>query len=103
MKGGLNWWKVNSPKYRVLSQVARDVLAIPVSIVAYESAFSIGRRVLDQFRSSLTPELVEALICTEDWLPDSTVSIDVEENIEEIEPIESEVVDRVITCFMFIC
>ena len=78
-------------------------MAIPVSTVASESAFSTGGHVLDQFRSSLTPKLVEALICTEDWLRDSAVSIDVEENIEEIKAIESEVVNQVITCFMFIC
>ena len=54
----LGWWKMNSSKYRILSQIARDVLAIPVSTVASESAFSTGGRVLDQFRSSLTPKLV---------------------------------------------
>ena len=24
----LNWWKLNAPKYKVLSQVARDILAV---------------------------------------------------------------------------
>ena len=36
------WWKTNSCRYRIISQIARDVLAILVSIVASESAFSIG-------------------------------------------------------------
>ncbi|XP_071713300.1 zinc finger BED domain-containing protein RICESLEEPER 1-like [Rutidosis leptorrhynchoides] len=64
----LGWWKLNSVKYPILSQVARHVLAMPVSTVASESAFSTGGRVIDKFRSSLTPKTSEALICTQDWL-----------------------------------
>ena len=37
----LMWWKMNSSRYRVLSHIAHDVLAILVS-VASESAFSTG-------------------------------------------------------------
>ena len=59
----LAWWKVNSPCYRVLSRVARHVLAISVSTVASESDFSTASRVLNPFRSSLSPLMVEALIC----------------------------------------
>nr|XP_043638218.1 zinc finger BED domain-containing protein RICESLEEPER 2-like [Erigeron canadensis] len=64
----LNWWKVNSPRFPILSLVARDVLAIPISTVASESVFSTSGRVLDAFRSSLTPTIVESLICTQNWL-----------------------------------
>lgn len=38
----LMWWKMNSSSYRVISQIAHDVLAILVSTVASESAFSMG-------------------------------------------------------------
>ncbi|KAK9232857.1 hypothetical protein WN943_023105 [Citrus x changshan-huyou] len=49
----LTWWKLNGHRYPILSQIAKDVLAIPVSIVASKSAFTIGGRVLDPFKSSL--------------------------------------------------
>ena len=60
----LMWWKMSSSRYRVLSEIACDVLPIPVSTVASESAFSIGECVLDSSRSLLSPNIVEALICT---------------------------------------
>jgi hypothetical protein len=64
----LLWWKINAPKYPILAEVARDVLIIHISTVASESAFSNGGRILNSFRSSLSPFTVEALICTQDWL-----------------------------------
>ena len=63
----LYWWKVKSEIYPVLSRIARDVLAIPASTVPSESAFSTGGRVVSDYRSSLTPTTVEALICLQDW------------------------------------
>ncbi|XP_074372575.1 zinc finger BED domain-containing protein RICESLEEPER 2-like [Apium graveolens] len=64
----LQWWKANSGKYKILSMMARDVLAIPVLTVASESTFSTSGRILDSFRSSLSPKMVEALVCTQSWL-----------------------------------
>uniref|UniRef100_A0A803LPT5 HAT C-terminal dimerisation domain-containing protein n=1 Tax=Chenopodium quinoa TaxID=63459 RepID=A0A803LPT5_CHEQI len=68
--------------------MAKDVLAIPVSTVASESAFSTGGRVLDPFRSSLSSNMVEALICAQDWLRNTRGPLVVEENLEDIERIE---------------
>lgn len=82
----LEWWKTNSSKYPIMSLMAREVLAIPVSSVASECAFSTGSRILDQYRSCLTPEMVEALVLTQDWLRASLRS----EAIKTLENLEAE-------------
>ncbi|CAA0806583.1 Zinc finger BED domain-containing protein DAYSLEEPER [Striga hermonthica] len=64
----LAWWKNQTDEYPVLSRIAHDLLAVQVSTVASESAFSAGGRVVDPFRSHLEPEIVEALICLKDWI-----------------------------------
>ena len=65
--------------------MAHDVLAIPMSTVVSESTFSMSGRVLDCFKSCLTPSLVQALICTQDWLKKPNQTMSVEKNLEELE------------------
>ena len=84
----LVWWKVNSFRYRVLSKIARDVLAIPVSTVASESCFSTTGRVLDPFRSSLSPMMVEGLICIQNWLRSSSTPISLRTIMDDVEDFE---------------
>ena len=84
----LRWWKVNSDRFPILSRMARDVLSVPISTVASESAFSTGGRVFNVFRSCLTPKIVGALICTSDWLRLSSSPILVEESLEDLEKLE---------------
>ena len=64
----LAWWKSNGPKYPTLQCIARDILAIPVSIVTSESAFSTSGRLLSPHRSKLHAKTVEALMCAQNWL-----------------------------------
>ncbi|XP_042499569.1 zinc finger BED domain-containing protein RICESLEEPER 2-like isoform X2 [Macadamia integrifolia] len=66
----LAFWKANGSRYPDVARMARDVLAIPVSTVASESAFSAGGRVIDKYRSKLLPTNAEALICLRDWMFD---------------------------------
>lgn len=63
----LGWWKLNTYKFPVLSTMARDILAIPITTVASEATFSAGSRVIDKYRSSLAPTTVEMLMCGGDW------------------------------------
>ena len=64
----LSWWKTNSNKYPVLSLMARDFLAIPLSTVSSESAFSLSGSILGDNRSSMIPQTLEALVCCKDLL-----------------------------------
>ncbi|XP_009768907.1 zinc finger BED domain-containing protein RICESLEEPER 1-like [Nicotiana sylvestris] len=86
----LAWWKVNSPRFPILAKMARDVLAIPILSVAYESSFSTGGHILDQFRSSLTPKLVETLVCLQDWLQSESLPVNVEEDLNFLEILEED-------------
>ncbi|KAH0696304.1 hypothetical protein KY290_013663 [Solanum tuberosum] len=84
----LSWWKVNAPRFSVLSELGRDVLVIPISSVASECAFSTDGRILDRFRSSLTPKCVQSLVCAQDWLRKEPNSICVEESLEYLEKLK---------------
>lgn len=86
----LNWWRVQQCRYPTLAKMARDMLAIPVSTVASESAFSTGGRVLDSFRTNLTPRMVEALVCSRDWIRASRTPISIADTFLELEKMEEE-------------
>jgi hypothetical protein len=64
----LEWWKSNQLKYRILYKMARDILAIPITIVSLESTFSADGRVIDPYRASLSTKTVEILLCGADWV-----------------------------------
>lgn len=49
-----SWWMSNSREFPILSQIAKDVFAIPTSNVASENSFSLGKRIVDPYRASLT-------------------------------------------------
>nr|XP_025675752.1 zinc finger BED domain-containing protein RICESLEEPER 2-like [Arachis hypogaea] len=95
----LGWWKVNSNRFSILANMVRDILAIPVSTVASESTFSMGGIIIDQYRSSLTPKMVEALVFTEDWLKGDFFYCLAPENFEEFEKVEQDLIlSEDITC-----
>ncbi|MFS7985228.1 putative HAT dimerization domain, ribonuclease H-like superfamily [Helianthus anomalus] len=90
----LNWWSQNSSKFPVLSKMDRNIFSIPITTVASESTFSARGRILDDYRSSLTKDMVELFVCGGDWIKStSKTSIQTleqlameEENLEVLIP-----------------
>ncbi|XP_076918113.1 uncharacterized protein LOC143578406 isoform X2 [Bidens hawaiensis] len=64
----LVWWKVNGERFPVLSKMAKDVLAIPISAVPLWTDLNIDGNVLGEVQSSVSPSVAEALFCTQDWI-----------------------------------
>ncbi|KAL2901620.1 putative AC transposase, partial [Bienertia sinuspersici] len=44
------------------------LMALPITLVAAESSFSMGGRVLTKYRSSLRTNNIEAFVTTQNWL-----------------------------------
>jgi len=63
----LVYWKA-ATRYPILALIARDIYAIPIFTVAYESVFSKGRRFISSHRNRLHPKTLGALMCAKDWL-----------------------------------
>lgn len=64
----LNWWRVHTPRYPILSMMARNVLGMPMSKASLYSASNTRGRVLDRDWSSLKPATIQALMCAQDWI-----------------------------------
>lgn len=64
----LEWWKVNNPKFSILSIMTRHLLVILVSTVASKSVFGTNGWGLDPFSNFLTLKTFESLIYAQDRL-----------------------------------
>jgi hAT family C-terminal dimerisation region len=64
----LKWWSQNCIKFPILSKSGRDIFCIPITTVASESVFSVRGRILDDYRSSLSKDMMKLLICGCDWI-----------------------------------
>uniref|UniRef100_A0A803LUN9 HAT C-terminal dimerisation domain-containing protein n=1 Tax=Chenopodium quinoa TaxID=63459 RepID=A0A803LUN9_CHEQI len=83
----LGWWKKGVERYPIVG-----LLAIPVSTVASESAFSTSGRVLDVFRSSLSSHMVLIVVSDKNDTLDyvSDVSDSVECAVDMVQSLESD-------------
>lgn len=58
----LQWWKENCCKYKILSQLARELLCIPATSVPSERIFSKAGNIVSSKRYSLGSKLLNSLI-----------------------------------------
>ena len=85
----LGWWKANSDRYQVLSKMVKDMLAIPVSTIASKSVFSTKWCILNPFRSSLSPFMIQNLVFTQNWLQ-ALVPISFRKSKDEVKALDNE-------------
>nr|GEY14939.1 zinc finger BED domain-containing protein RICESLEEPER 2 [Tanacetum cinerariifolium] len=71
----LEWWKLNAPRFPIVSRMEKDILPIQITMMAAESAFSTGGRVLNPYRTNMSYPVVEALIYNQDWVRKSRKAI----------------------------
>ncbi|CAI9277978.1 unnamed protein product [Lactuca saligna] len=64
----LEFWQSQQYRYPELAKLAMNILCVSVSTVAFESTFSLGGRVLNEYQSSMKRDIVEPVICSRDWL-----------------------------------
>ncbi|KAK2645995.1 hypothetical protein Ddye_021190 [Dipteronia dyeriana] len=63
----LHWWREHEKHFPILSIIAKQILATPVSTVTVEQEFSAGGNILDARRSLLSPESNQVQVCVDDW------------------------------------
>ncbi|XP_066363588.1 zinc finger BED domain-containing protein RICESLEEPER 2-like [Miscanthus floridulus] len=88
----LRYWNVNCHRFPVVSSLAKRFLVVPVSSVSSECTFSNAGRVLDDYRSSLKPATVHALVCASSWIrgtyDDNNHPLVVGDDEDDVESIE---------------
>src|SRR5277367_832011 len=64
----LLWWQAHSSEFPIVSDMARDFLAIQATSVASEQAFSVAGNTITKTRNRLLPETARACLCVKSWL-----------------------------------
>ncbi|GJZ93204.1 zinc finger BED domain-containing protein RICESLEEPER 2 [Tanacetum coccineum] len=85
--------KAKESTFPVLSRMARDILSVQATSVAFEFAFSTSGRVLSIRRTRLTPTSLEMCMCLKDHL-DATDRTQYTSNLENSLDFEKEILEE---------
>jgi hypothetical protein len=64
----LLWWKSHTVEYPIVSDMAKDYLAIQATSVPSEQAFSVAGNTVTRTRNRLLPETTRACLCMKSWI-----------------------------------
>jgi len=64
----LEWWKNNHDSYKILSIMATDYLAIPISSVSVEELFSAAGEIITDQRNRLQSDIIKKIMCLQNWI-----------------------------------
>ncbi|GKV39212.1 hypothetical protein SLEP1_g47018 [Rubroshorea leprosula] len=81
--GILKWWQNNSSKFPTMVKMARDFLAIPLSTIVSNSAFTTEVKKIVSSNSDQDLKIINAIICCQDWLA-SVKTLDNEKSDEKL-------------------
>ena len=62
----LNWWRINKDIYLLISQVARNYLAVQLAEVDVERLFSKGCNLIELQRHSIAAPTMKAVLVIQD-------------------------------------
>ncbi|KAL3499034.1 hypothetical protein ACH5RR_041766 [Cinchona calisaya] len=85
----LNWWRSSKYEFPILSNMACDLLTVPVSRAVLDSTFSTGGYIHDSF-SKKSSKILKVLISTQNWLHLSHCPICVEDDVQHLEEVEKD-------------
>ena len=63
----MDYWKANTSKYPVLSNIARNYLQIPASSASSERFFSQRALIISKLRNRLNKDTFEKIISLKSW------------------------------------
>jgi len=64
----LSWWQANEAGYPHLSQVAKDILAIPIAGVGVERTFNVAKDVIGDRRHRLSAKTMQQIMVFKDTI-----------------------------------